>query len=171
MEIVEICNKRNSVKLEDLGKVTLLDWLIDEEKRGSINYHKTIIKLLAFFQEFYKVTKDKFGKQYIMGDINLHNFILKDDMIYGMNFESCKEGCIETDIGKFVAYLITYEPIATDWKFKFANDFIHIFMLNFSLHTVSLIKEIEIELNKIAKRRNTEFQTYDILCRIAEEII
>lgn len=168
-EIIDI--KTDEVILEDLGDKTLLEWLENEEKNNSLDYHIIIIKLLTYFQDFYKVANDKNNVQYVLNDVNLRNFILKDDKIFGIDFELCKPGNIESDVGKFVAYVITNEPMATEWKYKFVNDFIHIFTLNFNLRTVILIKEIENELNNISKRRNKEIHTYDILCKIAEEII
>ena len=168
-KLIDVSN--DEVTLEDLGDTTFLDWIEKEEKSLSVSYHKMIIKLLGFFQKFYKATSDFYGKQYIMNDINLRNFLINNNKIYGIDFELCEEGKIETDIGKMIAYIITYDPIATDWKFKFINDFAHIFLLNFNLNVVLLIKEIKLELYKIMAKRNLDISADDIICKIAEEII
>lgn len=166
-----ISSNNDTIIMEDLGDLTLLEWLIREEKNKSYNYHKTIIDLYNFFQEFYKTTKCALGEQYILKDVNLRNFIIKNDVIYGLDFELCEEGSIVSDIGSLVAYIITYSPVGSDWKYKFVNDLIHIFLLNFKLHKVKLICEIEKELKSILIRRNQNIEVNNILCRIAEEII
>lgn len=168
-KIISVSN--DEVMLEDLGDLTFLDWLEKEELNSSVTYHKMIIKLLGFLQKFYKVTNEYYGKQYIINDINLRNFLVNNNKVYGIDFELCSEGKIESDIGKMIAYIITYDPIATDWKYKFINDFVHIFLLNFNLNVVLLIKEIRLELNKIFDKRNLDINTDDIICKIAEEII
>lgn len=168
-KLISVSN--DEVILEDLGDLTFLDWLKKEERNSSVTYHKMIIKFLSFLQKFYKTTNEYYGKQYIINDVNLRNFLVNNNKIYGIDFEQCKEGKIESDIGKIIAYIITYEPIATDWKFKFINDFIHIFLLNFNLNVVLLIKEIKLELYNIVERRNIDINTDDIICKIAEEII
>lgn len=161
----------NSVALEDLGDVTLLTWLKNEEKNSSVTYHQMLIKLLVFFQEFYRVTKQKYGVQYTLNDISLTNFMIRKDKIYGIDFEMCKEGTIESDIGKLVANIIMYEPVATQWKYRFSDDLIHIFMLNFNIHVVSLINDIEAELRRIIYKRNISADVGDIICCIAEKLI
>ena len=168
-KIISVSN--DEVILEDLGDITFLDWLVKEEKNSSVSYHKMIIKLLGFLQKFYKATNEYYGKQYIINDINLRNFLVNNNKVYGIDFELCKEGRIEADIGKMIAYIITYDPVATDWKFKFINDFAHIFLLNFNLNVVLLIKEIKLELYKIMAKRKLDINADDIICKIAEEII
>ena len=161
----------NEVMLEDLGDMTLLEWLKREEKSTSVTYHKMIIKLLCFMQKFYRITREHYGKQYIINDVNLGNFLISNNKIYGIDFENCTEGKIETDIGRMIAYIISYDPIATEWKFKFIKDLLHIFLLNFNLNNVLLIKEIKYELEKIMDINRHDVNIDDIVCTIAEEII
>ena len=168
-KLISVSN--DEVMLEDLGDLTLLNWLKKEEKNSSINYHKMIIKLLCFMQRFYKITNDYYGRQYIINDVNLSNFLIKNNKIYGIDFELCTEGRIESDIGRMIAYIVTCDPVASDWKFKFISDFIHIFLLNFNLNIVLLIKEIKIELYKIVDSIQLDINADDLICKIAEEII
>lgn len=166
-----ISRNNNTIIMEDLGNLTVLEWILREEKVNSYNYHKIIIDLYNFFQEFYKVTKFVLGEQYILKDVNLRNFVIRNNVIYGLDFELCEEGSIVSDIGSLVAYIITYSPIGSDWRYTFVNDLIHIFLLNFKLNKVKLIYQIEEELLCISQRRNQKIEVDNILCRIAEEII
>lgn len=167
--ILSIHNKE--LNLEDLGEVTLLDWLISAEEECSNNYHDTILRLMSFLHDFYRITKDTYGSVYILGDVNLRNFILKDNKIFGIDFELSGKGDIEMDIGKLIAYIVSYDPVATEWKIKFVNDCIHIFSLNFTIDMIKMLSFVEWELKNIEKRRNININIDNIIFRLAEEII
>ncbi len=171
-KIISVNN--DEIVLEDLGDLTFLDWLESEEKNNSSDYHYMIIQLLSFFRKFYETTLEYYGKQYILNDVNLRNFLIRDNIVYGIDFEMCKEGSLETDIGKLLAYIITYNPIATDWKYGFINDLLHIFTINFNLNPTKLVNEFKRELYAIISRRKLKLNqdcVKSIICRIAEEII
>ncbi len=150
-EILSIEN--NTVELEDLGDSTLLDWYEQVEIENSYNYKDIIIKLCTWLKEFYEVTFNYYKKSIILSDVNFRNFIIKNGEIYGIDFEQSCEGKIESDLGKIVAYAITYNPIMTEWKLKFADELINTLEIELKVNKKLIIEEKEKELKKIIERR------------------
>lgn len=150
-EIMSIEN--NTVALEDLGDLTLLDWYVQIEIDNSCDYKGIIIKLCMWLKKFYDVTGIYYKKQVILYDVNFRNFIIKNGKIYGIDFEKSCEGKIESDLGKIVAYALTYNPIMTEWKLKFADELINMLSIELKVNKKLIIKEKEKELKKIIERR------------------
>lgn len=145
--------ENNTVELEDLGDLTLLDWYEQVEIENSYNYKDIIIKLCAWLKEFYEVTFNYYKKSMVLSDVNFRNFIIKNGEIYGIDFELSCEGKIESDLGKIVAYAITYNPIMTEWKLKFADELINALEIELKVNKKLIIEEKEKELKKIIERR------------------
>lgn len=143
----------NTLLLEDLGDLTLLDWYEQVEIENSYNYKDIIIKLCTWLKEFYEVTFNYYKKSIILSDVNFRNFIIKNGEIYGIDFEQSCEGKIESDLGKIVAYALTYNPVMTEWKLKFADELINMLSIELKVNKKLIIEEKEKELKKIIERR------------------
>lgn len=150
-EIIEI--NEQTLILEDLGIITLLDWYESIEKDGSTNYIKMIEKLGRWLSEFY-LNINKVYNNTILFDVNFRNFVIKNDVIYGIDFEECQIGTIERDIGKIAAYSLTYDPIMTEWKIDFTRVLIEVLSRILNLDTELVIQERDKELVNIKDRRN-----------------
>lgn len=140
--------------LEDLGDYTLLSWYENLEKQNSYNYDDIIYKLCSWLRDFYKATKSHFNHSYILNDVNFRNFMIKNNEIYGVDFELTCYGNIEVDAGKLAAYALTYNPAMTEWKIRFRDKFIKVLSEQLSINIELIIKEEKKELQEIKKRRN-----------------
>ena len=149
--------KENALFLEDLGTNTLLEWYETQEKKKLLSYGEMLRKLLEWIKQFYSVTSEYYEEQMILTDINFRNFILKDEEIYGIDFEQVQPGRIEVDAGKIVAFALTYEPVMTKWKWCFCNEFIEIFSTEFNMNKDFILKERDFELKEMEKRRGARF--------------
>lgn len=143
----------SSIILEDLGESTLLSIYEELEKNNDKAYGYLIKEILSWLEGFYKVTQAYYGKECILLDMNFRNFILKEGRIYRIDFEEVTFGKKESDIGKLLAFGLTYNPKETEWKKDFEKDFIKQ-MENSGLYDVErVIAERDLELEKIKKRR------------------
>lgn len=150
-EIIEIYEQ--TLILEDLGMITLLDWYESIEKDGSTNYIEVIEQLGQWLSEFY-FNINKVYNDTILFDVNFRNFVIKNDVIYGIDFEECQIGTRETDIGKLAAYSMTYDPAMTQWKIDFSEQVIEILSQKLNLDIELVIQERNKELINIRNRRN-----------------
>ncbi|MBP1925814.1 hypothetical protein J2Z76_001675 [Sedimentibacter acidaminivorans] len=148
-----ISKENNTLELEDLGDLTLLDWYEQIEVDNSCDYKNIIIKLCMWLKKFYDVTFNYYKKRIIISDVNFRNFIIKNGEIYGIDFEQSCEGKIESDLGKLVAYALTYNPIMTEWKLRFADELINMLEIELKVNKKLIIEEKEKELKKIIERR------------------
>ena len=150
---------KDYIGLEYLEGTLLLDCYCDlESTDGSSSkfLHESdyffINALCSWFKNFYKAVKDITGKQIIMGDVNFRNFIVKD-IIYGIDFEECREGSIEEDIGSLCAFALTYNPSFTIWKKTMVNELQRIFCEELNLDKKLLKKEVKNQLLFLAQIR------------------
>lgn len=150
--ILEISGQK--ILLEDLGDYTLLSWYENLEKQNSYNYDDIIYNLCSWLRNFYKATKSHFNHSYIINDVNIRNFMIKNNEIYGVDFELSCYGNIEVDAGKLAAYALTYNPAMTEWKIRFRDKFIKVLSEQLSINIELIIKEEKKELQEIKKRRN-----------------
>lgn len=143
---------------EFLDGILLLDYINNMENTGDYRFIDLFDMLFMWFNEFYNYTEKIMSKRIILKDINFRNFIIKDDSIYGFDFEDCTIGKIEEDIGKIAAFSLTYYPIFTNWKIEFVKSFIEYFYNKLHLSKTDVMVEMNKELEKIGKRRNIKIR-------------
>ncbi len=93
----------NIVFLEDFGDTTYVDVLdmFYEECALEMPMHA----LLDFLFNYYDAAKT------LRGDVNLRNFLYKDGVCYGVDFEDPQStGRPEMDLGRMLAFVLTYAP-------------------------------------------------------------
>lgn len=147
----------NSLMLEDLGDLTFLRWYENAEKQNLCEYEEMIMKLCIWLKSFYSSSYAYFNKSYILNDVNFRNFLIKDNEVYGIDFELVESGSIETDVGKMLAYALTYNPVMTKWKIKFHDIFVNLLSYELHLDKNLIIEEKCKELELIKKRRKIQF--------------
>lgn len=134
------------------------------EKAGKTAFDPELLitPLLNFLKSMYG-----YAPGYILSDINFTNFIVSNNnCIKFVDFENVCQGEIEDDLGKIVAFALTYNPAFSEWKYKFATYFIKssIEILKVSEEKIFLYIKKEFEAMKI--RRNIKIDIPDILKRI-----
>lgn len=139
--------------MEYIPGSTLLEYVCQLEKdQVSLAETKPVFRGLAhWLKKFYKTEE---SSSTILGDLNFRNFILsKGDVIYGIDFEDCREGVIEEDIGRLCAFGLTYCPEFTDWKLNTYRYLFHFLVEELKLDD-RIVKEYFLkELNAIKERR------------------
>lgn len=133
--------------LEYIGGRTLLDVLEIGEKEGK-PFKNEIRLLIDFLKGFYTRLP---GVRY--GDVNLRNFILHEGLIYGVDLEEVTEGSAQTDIGRAAAFIITYAPCFTQYKFETMSVLINYAAEKLEIQPKDIIDEMLRELAEMEKRR------------------
>jgi len=126
--------------------------------------YQSIYSLCSWFKDFYTAAWEATGKQFIMGDVNFRNFIIREK-IYGIDLEECREGKIEEDIGSLCAYALTYTPSFTAWKIAMAGKMFRIMSEELGLDRNLVKEEMRKEFFLMAKRRGGFYETMEPLVK------
>jgi len=91
-----------------------------EKSSGLSNIETATSKIISWLRDFYNaVDIDKTGE--IRGDINGRNFVFDDVCYWGVDFEEKVYSVKEKDIGRLIAFILTYDPLGTPIKAEFAD--------------------------------------------------
>lgn len=144
---------QNYIIMEDLGNTTLLDWMEKSEKNGEANYENVIYALADMLKTYYEASKRIFGESMALFDMNFRNFLIKDDVIYRVDFEQVTAGKAESDIGKLLAFSTSYEPVNTPWKINFRRKLLMVLANELGLDIRVIIEEERKESKRMERRR------------------
>jgi hypothetical protein len=153
---------------EYIPGATFLSCFEDAEKNDS-----DPDKLINPFIEFLKSAYDS-APGYILGDINFNNFIIRENSqqntctlpISFIDYESVKLGEIEEDIGRIIAFALTYDPALTDWKYKFALIFINQALSVIQADQAKILFHAEKEFTAMRTRRKLNINIYEVIKRL-----
>lgn len=114
-----------------------------------------IEKICAWLVDFYSITLKTMGCQYILGDIHLRNFLYEEatNQVYGLDFEECRPGRIETDAARLFVFILHYEPAFTPRKKALAAGFWESLNALLVLDEKFFHQEIERETKELLERR------------------
>ena len=146
--------------LEYLDGKLLIDVFEEYEMKCSGEYEnkKLIGMWLEWLEGFYDSSHSLYSEQYICLDINFRNYMLREMnhqlFMYGFDFEQCRQGVIETDIGRMMAFALMYHPAKTRWKQQFIDLLAKMAIEKFNLNKALVQKEYEQELLVMKTRRN-----------------
>lgn len=152
--------KEKEIIMEYIEGDILLNYIekLEKENIKGEKISELIKKILDWLASFYNA----FSGRYVMEDINFRNFILKDNNIWGLDFEDCQPGKKERDIGRICAFAITYVPLYSRWKIYFVKEFLKTSLEYFPLDLEVIEEAYRIELMAIEERRNIKIKQ-DIL--------
>jgi tRNA A-37 threonylcarbamoyl transferase component Bud32 len=146
------------IVMEYINGAPLIDVLTDAEyyTQQSIDYinlEGIAAHLVRWLDGFYKAAADITGTGTILWDINLRNFLV-GYRLYGIDFEEYREGAVEEDIGRLMAFAITYEPAFTEFKMRFAREILSAIEKRRQVDKSRVMDEIIKELDAIQGRRD-----------------
>lgn len=157
----------NGILMEYVSGPTIL-YYIEWQEKIHFQYNEPYItpgmqainQLVDWLNCFYITTRELTGKQIILGNMNLNNFIIRK-YLYGVDFEDCREGAREEDVSLLCAFTLTYNPPYTAWKKKFVKEMMGQFVNKLALDRNLVNKKFLSELERINKRRGFRKQTVD----------
>lgn len=109
--------------------------------------------LCEWFKCFYHAVPGK-----LRGDVNLRNFIYREGTCYGLDFEDALvKGGPETDLGRLLAYLMTYDPPMTPLKRSNASIYFGEFVRS-GFDPEKMNEAYQKEIASISERRGRAFE-------------
>jgi len=119
---------------------------------------KDCVNIVLSFRE---ISRKIFGQALIFNDMNLRNFIFKDEplpakKIFRVDLEDCRPGFIEEDLGRLIIFILSYDPILTQWKIKLSERLIEYILNVTSVNKDLLYNEAIKELDAMSIRRNID---------------
>ena len=165
------CEGKDHIITYFISGETLLDYAERSENEKSSLANGNISSFLPFKNcidwiiKFHAGSKKLAGKSCILNDINLRNFIIcsrgwNAGKIYRLDFEDWGKGCIEKDLGKLIAFILTYDPMFTEWKIKLSGYVKKYIVEELKVNSSDLETEIEMELEEMASRRKISQKQY-----------
>ncbi len=142
---------KDYLDLEYIGTNTLTDVLINGEKE---NYFAESIKYVGeMFQLFIEINQ-KYGM--VWHDVNPKNFIIHEGKLFAVDLEGLGSGYVEEAIGKFLAQVLTIEPVFTQYKYDLTNRLLKLLSNEFNLSPIfSYLIEM---LYQLRDRRSANWQ-------------
>jgi len=156
-----LLNGKDYLLMEYIKGSTLLDILIRYEENGSSD-DRPFLMAIDFIYDFCRHTLKSMGRSHILKDINLRNFIYKGNELYRIDFEDCAPGYIEEDLGKLFAFILTYDPVFTDWKISRVKDLFKYLLEKYSADIERVKSEMKKELISIEDRRGLDMPFEEI---------
>ena len=109
-------------------------------------------KIISWLCDFYSaVDTDRTGE--IRGDINGRNFVFDDVYCWGVDFEERVYGTKEKDIGRLIAFILTYDPPGTTLKTEFADKLLHHAVQRLQVNPEEVCHQRDMELAAMTRRR------------------
>jgi len=138
----------NTLWISYEGSKTLLDFYERCERTDELmKYLSTAKKLIDSLVGFNKITG------MIYGDVNLKNFLLKDDGICCIDFEDSREGDIHEDIAESLLFHLTYTPSLTSFKKDICRRIAEYFLSLPDADRETLRRYFYVGLENLEKRR------------------
>ena len=116
-----VTREKAVLKMEYISGETIPDFLTHMEYcPDELTLYKAADNIIAWLGDFYcAVNTEKTGE--IRGDVNGRNFIWDGGQCWGVDFEERATGTKEQDIGRLIAYVLSYDPPGTPVKNKLAD--------------------------------------------------
>lgn len=113
-KLIEFDDKNLTLWFEYISGPTLLELVEEYERQDCYTESiEVLLQLIQWLDGFYRTLPGK-----VIFDIHLKNFILNNDVIYGVDFELIKDGDKRAEIVKLIAMYLNYDPINSDFKLK-----------------------------------------------------
>jgi RIO-like serine/threonine protein kinase len=142
---------------EYLGGMTLCEKLEIAEVSesdlfsGPVNWNSEITALFKKTIDWLNRLHQKTGLTFY--DINLRNFIVKDNLIYAIDYEDFSKLKPAVDYGRLLAFILTYKPVFTEWKKALTRELEDYLDTEIKVDMDEVKQEKERELARISERR------------------
>jgi prepilin signal peptidase PulO-like enzyme (type II secretory pathway) len=78
-----------------------------------------IYRLINWFYDFHTIASCMEHQDLVMHDVHPSNFVMRRGQIYGLDFEDCRPGVVETDFGRFLVFIM--RGGAFEWRVEFVK--------------------------------------------------
>ena len=144
---VVIAKGQSALGLEYIAGQTLYE-VLEKSERDPTSFDAYADALVEFLCGFYAELSG-----YTYGDVNLRNFIVAEQGLYGVDLEDVMPGEKAADVGKIAAYMLTYDPAYTQYKRNAEAYFVDRCVDRLHLSRAAVFFEKEKELERMRVRR------------------
>lgn len=150
---------KDCLVMDYLPGIPLCEYLQQQEELAqseatlSAESIEALVLLTDWLNQFYRAAEKVSGNPLVMQDVNLRNFLMTEDGLYGLDFEDCGVGEQEEEAGKLCAYLYTYDPVGTPWKMKAIDCLMAMFQEKLDLDRVKVETAMRDEVRSMEQRR------------------
>lgn len=135
--------------------------VVDMIESRPLSQVKNIIRQICdWLAAFYTAVLQELGTQYILGDSHLRNFLYDEEsrQVYGIDFEDCCPGRIETDLARLYTFILYYDPAFTRRKKALAAYLWDIASHRMVLDEDFYREEVKRETTELITRRQLRYQ-------------
>jgi hypothetical protein len=93
----------------------------------------------------------------IFFDINLRNFICSRGVLYGFDYEDARDGKSETDFGRLLAFILTYDPAFSILKLRLCRCLLRYMCEDAGIEKEAVLSEMIKELEAMKTRRSAAY--------------
>lgn len=121
-QVLEVDDK--GILREWIEGLTIEEILIQMEEAQADQYEASaneslIYRLINWFYDFHTIASCMEHQNLVMYDVHPSNFVLRRGQIYGLDFEDCRPGVVETDFGRFMIFLM--RDGVFEWRLAFVK--------------------------------------------------
>ena len=155
-KLLECNDVNNTIKIEYINGKTVLEHMEEYESIGDLNSAYKLLKdVFYWLQNFHSLMYIE-SNNLSFYDLNLRNFILYDDIVYGIDFESINRGNLLSDTGKLIGMYLNYDEKYSDFKKKTVKSFDEFLIDKKIFSRDELDNIIKFEIVEIEKRRKNK---------------
>ena len=112
--------------------------------------------IINWLNEFYEAVQSDKTRE-IRGDVNGRNFLFDGNRCVGVDFEEQVFGTKEQDIGRLVAFVLTYDPQGTEVKAELARKLMQKAVKVLYVDVKEVEHQYDLELMAMQERRNRRY--------------
>lgn len=112
-----------------------------------------IYRLINWFYDFHTIASCMEHQDLVMYDVDPSNFVMRRGQIYGLDFEDCRPGVVETDFGRFIIFLLRSGDL--QWRLSFAKQMLKSVEGEFRYNS-ELVRQAMEEMSEPDERKNIE---------------
>lgn len=148
-------NYKNCIITEYIDGISLFDAL-----EQSVNDRTKQISLFKLFLDWYEDFRKQTG--FILGDTNFKNFIIRENVLYGVDFETCKRGEPIEDIFWQTAMLATLQPAFSLERKHMARLFLSMSVQNLDYSAKNESEKLTQAFEAICQRRRVRLDPAEL---------
>ena len=152
-EVIAFSDAEKRLILPYLSSGTALEALEKAEKEENVAKGISVFsQVLVWLTEFYGHQNTK-ACPWVMGDINLRNFLWTGQEIVGIDFEGSRIGEPSEEVIQLVAFYLLYEPVESPFKASVVDSLIDQILRMTNRSARSFWEAVDEEIKKICDRR------------------
>ena len=149
-----IAREGSVIKMRYIAGETLPDVLVRLEKTEDESaLERAADEIIRWLGNFYMAV-DYENTKVIRGDVNGRNFLFDGERCWSVDFEEHATGVKEQDIGRLIAYILTYDPPNTAVKTAFADRLLSMAAQTLGSDMTETIHYRDLELEAMHIRRS-----------------